>query len=194
VKPVIALRWGMRASPLFLSAASLAAAPAPYEPDALVAAGICIAALAISFILRSDAVHLASLGTGASLLALVSASKGPLLAAVVVVILMVLCDLVWLGRSLFGIVEWNFDPEDRITISRHQRLMKFQAWRSLVVGLLAFAVTVVALTTALPVVAFANPVSGTGLLALGLLLLALLAGAERGALVDLLRSRRAREG
>jgi hypothetical protein len=194
VKQVIALRWGMRVSPLLLSAASLAAVPAPYESDVLAAAGICVATLAISFVLKSDPLHLASFGTGASLLALASASNGPLLAAAIVVTLLVLCDLVWLGRSLFGIVEWSFDPEDRIAISRHLQLLKFQAWRSTVVGLLAFAVTLVALTTTLPVVAFANPVSGTGLLALGGLLLALLAGAERGAVVDLLRSRRNREG
>ena len=194
MKQVTALRWGMRVSPLLMSVVSLAAAPAPYELDALVAAGICLALLAVSTVLRSDAVHLASFGVGASLLALTSASGGPLVAAATVVTLLVLCDLVWLGRSLFGIVEWTYDPEDVETISRHRRLLKFQAWRSTVVGLLAFAVTVGALTTALPVVAFANPVSGTGLLTLGGALLALLAGAERGAVADLLRSRRTRQG
>jgi hypothetical protein len=194
VKQVIALRWGMRVSPLLMSALSLAAAPDPYELDALVAAGICLALLAVSLVLRSDAVHLASFGVGASLLALSSDSGGPLVAAATVVTLLVLCDLVWLGRSLFGIIEWTYDPEDVETVSRHRRLLKFQAWRSAVVGLLAFAVTVVTLTTALPVVAFANPVSGTGLLTLGGVLLALLAGAERGAVADLLRSRRTRQG
>ena len=117
---------------------------------------------------------------------------GPLIAAATVVILLVAFDLVWLSRSLFGVVEHRFDPEDGVTFSRHLRLLKLQAWRSAIVGLLAFTVTFVALTAPFPVVAFSNPVSGTGLLALGGLLLVLLAATERGAVADLLPRRKAR--
>jgi len=192
MKRVAALQWGARVTPVFLSAASVAVAPAHYRLDASVAAGICAAMLAVAVVLRSDAVHIASFGGGASLLALASASGGPLLAAAVVVTLLVVFDLVWLGRSLFGVVEQRFDPRDGATVSRHLRLLKLQAWRSAVVGLLALAITVVALTAAFPVIAFSNPVSGSGLLALCGLLLALLAGAEKDAMADFLPRRRAR--
>lgn len=194
MKGIAALQWGIRVSPLLMSAASVAAASPAYELDTSVAVGFCLAMLAVSFILRSDVANVASFCIGASLLALTSVAGGPLIAAATVVILLVAFDLVWLSRSLFGVVEQRSDPEDGVTFSRHLRLLKLQAWRSAIVGLLAFTVTFVALTAPFPVVAFSNPVSGTGLLALGGLLLVLLAATERGAVADLLPRKNARGG
>lgn len=190
MNPALAFQRQARAVPLALALASAALAPAAYAPGVYVAAGVGTALLAISLLVQSDRFYLSSYSAGASLLSVTLATGSTLAATAAVVILLVLFDLIWLGRSLFGIAETRYDPDDRATVSRHFQLMLTQAWRSGVVGLLAFTVTVVALTTPLPVVAFADPVSGSGLLALLALLLALLAGSEKRSVTKLNRAER----
>ena len=192
MKQVTALKWGATALPAIFASASAASAPATHALGMYCAAAVVAALLATSWLVRSDGVYLASFGSGGALLAFALSPAGSIVAAGTVVVILLLFDLVWLGKSLFGIVESRFDPEDRSTVSRYLGLMGVQAWRSAVVGSLAFTASVAALTTPLPVVAFSNPVSGSGILALGALLLALLAVSERGAIQDLISPRRKR--
>ncbi|MDG6902268.1 MAG: hypothetical protein JRM80_09955, partial [Nitrososphaerota archaeon] len=65
---------------------------------------------------------------------------------------------------------------------------------SSVVGLLAFVLSLVAVGAPLPLVTFANPVTGSGILALAALLLALLAGVEGGTIRRLLGKERSESG
>ena len=190
MNPALVLKRGIGASPLLLAAAAAAAAPLPYADAAYLAAGVCGLLVGTSFVFGSDGVNLASFGVGSALLALCLAPHGPVPAFAGAVALLVSFDVVWLAKSLSGIVETKMDPEDREAAKRYFGLLKAQAWRSSVVGLLAFALSLVAVGGPIPLVTFASPVTGTGILALAALLLALLAGVERDTVRRLLRSER----
>lgn len=194
MKPALILKRGIGVSPLLLAVAALAAAPPAYAQDAYLGAGVCGLLVGISFILGSDGVNLASFGGGSALLALCLAPLGPVPAFAVAVGLLVYFDVVWLAKSLSGIVETKMDPEDGEAVTRYFGLLKVQAWRSSVVGLLAFVLSLVAVGAPLPLVTFANPVTGSGILALAALLLALLAGVEGGTIRRLLGKERSESG
>jgi hypothetical protein len=190
MKRAQALRRGTLVAPGLFAAVSVVIAPAPFAIDAFIGAVFTILLLMISVVLHSDGGYLFSFGAGSSALALTSWGAGPLVGTGVAVALLVSFDLAWLARGVFGVAEERFDPDDGEAVSRYMGLIRDQAWRSALVGTLAFAVTVAVLSTPIPILKFGNPVSGTGLLALAALLLALLAGTNRKAVREVLRLRR----
>ena len=194
MRPAVVFKTGVGMSPLLLAVAALASAPPAYAQDAYLAAGVCVLLMGTSFLLRSDWISLVSFGVGSALLTLSLAPSGPVPAVAAAVALLIAFDIVWLTRSLSGIVETRIDPEDREGVARYFGLLKLQAWRSSVVGVLALALSLISVGAPLPVVTFANPVAGSGILALAALLLALLAGAERDSIRRLLRQGRSGPG
>ena len=188
------LRHGVQFLPLAFAAALAASAPEGYAAVEYFAAGVCILLWLVSVALTSDSVYLSAFVVGMIALMFTSAVAGPLLGLVTVVCLLFLLDVAWLSKSLFGIAEQRYDPDDGRTVSRHMGLLGAQVGRSATVGVMAFALSVFVVTARVPAVTFANPVSGSGLLSLAALLLTLLAGVEWGTIRNILRQKRAGEG
>jgi hypothetical protein len=180
MNPAEVLRRGVSLLPAGLGLA-VVLSPAPgYEPQEYLAATVCLTIFVASLLMGSDGLHIISLSGLAILLGLVVSQIGILYALAVVVVLLVTLDLAGLVGSLFGLTWRRMDPKDKVTSSRYLDIIKKQAVRSSMAGFTAFLLSVVIVTTPIPVITFGNPVTGSGILALAVLLLILLASSRPG--------------
>jgi len=149
--------------------------PAPgYESPKDLAAAACLALLVASFLTRSDGFHAASMSGCAVLLGLEATQFGLPLAFAVAVALLFAFDIAGLVESLFGIAQAKVDLQNRATTTAYLGIIRRQAVRFSGVCFATFLISLAVVTTPIPLLAFANPVSGSGLLALSTLLLILL--------------------
>jgi hypothetical protein len=155
--------------------------PAPgYEPQEYLAATVCLTIFVASLLMGSDGLHIISFSGLAILLVLAVSQIGILYALAVVVVLLVALDLVGLVESLLGLTWRRMDQQDKVTSSRYLDIIKKQAARSSMVGFTTFLLSVAIVTTPIPLISFGNPVTGSGILALAVLLLILLASSRPG--------------
>lgn len=155
-----------------LLALAVVLAPAPgYELPKDLAATACFGLLVASFLTHSDGLHTASMSGSAVLLGLAATQFGLPLAFAVVVTLLLAFDLASLVESLFGITRTKVDLESRATTTAYLDIVRRQAVRFSGVCFATFLISLAVVTTPIPILAFANPVSGSGLLALSTLLL-----------------------
>lgn len=89
-------------------------------------------------------------------------------------------ELTGLVKSLFGLTYRRVDLQYGGTTSAYLRIIRRQAIRSSGIGLATFFISLAILSTPIPLLVFANPVSGSGLLALSTLLPILLVAAGAG--------------
>lgn len=98
----------------------------------------------------------------------------------VVTSLLVLLDVASLVKSLFGLTYSRIDRRYGDTPSAYLDIIRRKAVRSSGVGLATFLVSLAIISTPTASITFANPVSGSGLLALATLLLIILAASGAG--------------
>lgn len=174
------LRKGVSLIPGPLALAVVLSTAPGYELSTFIVAVSCLGLFAASLLIRSDGLHIVSLSGLAVLLSLAASRSGFLLSFAAVTSLLVLFDMVVLVRSLFGLTYPKVDPRNAGTSSAYLGILKKQAVRSSGVGLATLLVSMAIVSTPLPLVTFANPVSGSGLLALAALLLIALAASGTG--------------
>jgi hypothetical protein len=164
-----------------LAALALFVVPVPgYQKTIDLVSTVSLALLVASFLIRSDGLFLVSLSTVALALGLVSTTGGVLVSFAVVVLLLASFDFVELTRSLFGITDPAADMLDAATVSRYLEMLRGQAVRSSGLGLATFFVALAVVGAPFPELVYANPVSGSGILALCAMLLIALATSKRG--------------
>jgi hypothetical protein len=150
--------------------------PAPgYELPKNLAAAFFLAVFIVSVLMRLDGLHTASLSGLAVLLGLASTQIGIVFSFAVVTSLLFMFDVVSIVKSLFGLTYPRMDLGGNDTASAYLRIVRRQTGLSLAVCFAAFLISLAILITPIPQLTFANPVSGSGLLALATLLLILLA-------------------
>jgi hypothetical protein len=149
--------------------------PAPgYELPKYFAALACFTLLFASVLTRSDGIHTASMLSSASLLGLAAVPLGLVSSFAVIVSLLVVLDLANLAKSLFGVTYTRVGLDDGSTSKTYLSILRNHAVRSSGIGFVTFLVSFAIVSTPIPLLAFANPVSGSGLLALSTLLLTIL--------------------
>ena len=155
--------------------------PVPAQaPLKYLAAAVCFAVFIASVLTHSDGLHTVSFAGFAVLSGIVAVQAGLFLSFAVIVLLLVVLDMVGLVKSLFGLTRSKVDFADRRVVSPYLGIIKKQAVRSLGVGFGAFLISMAMLFSPIPELAFANPVSGSGILALASLLLILIAAGGTG--------------
>lgn len=151
-----------------------------YELPKDLAAAACFAIFIASLVTRSDGLHAVALSGLAALLGLAAIQAGLLLSFATVSSLFVLFDLVSIVKSLFGLTYTRIGLQSSGTTSTYLGIAKKQTVRSFGVCFATFLISIAVLSTPIPQLTFANPVSGSGLLALSTLLLILLAASGTG--------------
>jgi hypothetical protein len=165
--------------------------PAPgYELPKYFGALGCLTLLFASVMARSDGFHSASMLFSAALLGLATIQFGLVPSFAVIVSLLVALDLANLTRSLFGITYTRVGLDDGNTSAAYLSILRNHAVRSSGIGFATFLISFGVVITPVPLLAFANPVSGSGLLALSTLLLIIVGASGMGLLRRVFRRTR----
>lgn len=162
-------------TPLPMTVAVILYPATQLAPPKDLAAAVFFAMFGASVLMRSDGLHAAAFAGLAVLSGAVAVQAGLFISFAVVVLLLVVFDMVGLVKSLFGITRPKVDFGNHNVVSLYLGIVRKQAVRSLGVGFAAFLVSAAMLFSPIPELAFANPVAGSGILALASLLLILIA-------------------
>jgi hypothetical protein len=172
---IVAVRWFATMLPGPLAMGAILTPIQGYTLQEYVAVALFFAIFLGGLLLRSDSLHITSFAGLAALLVLGISQAGYLYAFAAVVALLVALDFVGLGHSLFGLTRWKADLSADGASSKYLDIVTEHAFRSSMVGISTFLVSAATMSVPLPQLEFGNPVSSTGILALVVLLLILLA-------------------
>ncbi len=175
------LRGMINLFPPALALLALLSGEPGYATATYVFATTGVAIYAASILTRSDGLYLVSLLALGALVAFVASSWGGyVLTFAVVTALLVMADLAYLSSSLLGLTNSRVDLRQGGRAPAYLDMIKRQAVRSAGAGFATFLLSLFVVIPQVPLIAFGNAVSGSGLLALAALLLIALAASEAG--------------
>jgi hypothetical protein len=172
------LRLSASLTPLALALLTTVAPTPGFELPKYAATAVFLGLTLGSIAAKSDGLNKSCLYGQASLLALASAGSGYFLSFATVIAMLVVVDTVGLIEKLFGLTAPAIAKGDGGASTGYLRLVEAQAARSGALGAGALAVSLAVVYAPFPVVAFGNPVSSVGVLAISALALILVALSE----------------
>ena len=180
MRPVDLVRRTAFLVPLLMTIA-VVLMPAPgYEQPKDFAAVACLALLTASSLTHTDGLHTASMAGLAVAIGLGATQFGLVLSFAAIVSLVVIFEFVSRVRSLFGLTDTKVELLSRSTISSYLEIIRRQAVRSSSIGFATLLISLAVVSTPTPLLAFTNPVSGSGLLALSTINLIVLVASGMG--------------
>jgi len=180
VNPVFAVRWAGTLLPALLVLFVILTPVAGYELQEILVVALLFSLYMGALLLRSEGLHFFAF-VGLATLIVVGMSQGSYLYSLTAVVgLLIALDFVGLVHSLFGLTLWRGSPSTWRASSKYLGIVADHLVRSAVVGACTLLLSLAILSVPLPQLAFGNPVSGTGILALASLFLILLAFSKPG--------------